>query len=448
MRYTPHTASDREAMLQVIGRASIDEIFSHVPRSLRERASISLPLGLGEAQVKRKLAALAAKNATPQEWQLFLGAGIYQHFIPSTVDAVISRSEFSTSYTPYQPEVSQGTLQAIFEFQTLICQLTGMEVANAGLYDGASAAAEAVLMARRINDKRSRVLLSQALHPQYRSVIASYVKNLSGVELIEVPYNPSGATDPDAVLRQVDDRTMCVVAGYPNFFGVIEDLAPIQAACVQKGALLVTVTTEALSLGLLKPPGEWGAAIAVGEGQSLGIPMSLGGPGFGFFACQKKSVRSMPGRLAGETVDTAGRRGFVLTMSTREQHIRREKATSNICTNQNLCNLAATVFMSTLGKTGMRRLAQINASRAGRARERLIREAGLTPTFSGPVFNEFTLTVPRLADRLERMKSRKIVPGLPLERWYPDLKESLLVCVTEMNQPEEIDRLVEAFSRD
>jgi glycine dehydrogenase subunit 1 len=323
-----------------------------------------------------------------------------------------------------------------------------MEVANAGLYDGASAAAEAVLMARRINDKRSRVLLSQALHPQYRSVIASYLKNLSGVELIEVPYNASGATDPDSVLRQVDERTMCVVAGYPNFFGVIEDLAPIQTACAQKGALLVTVTTEALSLGLLKPPGEWGAAIAVGEGQSLGIPMSLGGPGFGFFACEKKSVRSMPGRLAGETVDTAGRRGFVLTMSTREQHIRREKATSNICTNQNLCNLAATVFMSTLGKTGMRRLAQINASRAGRARERLIREAGLTPTFSGPVFNEFVLTVPRLANRLERMKSRKIVPGLPLQRWYPDLKESLLVCVTEMNPAEEIDRLVEAFSRD
>jgi glycine dehydrogenase subunit 1 len=448
MRYTPHTASDREAMLQVIGRPSVDAIFSHVPRSLRERAKISLPPGLGEAQVKRKLAALAARNATPQEWQLFLGAGIYHHFIPSTVDAVISRSEFSTSYTPYQPEVSQGTLQAIFEFQTLICQLTGMEVANAGLYDGASAAAEAVLMARRINDKRPRVLLSRALHPQYRSVIASYLKNLGGVELIEIPYNASGATDPDAVLREVDDRTMCVVAGYPNFFGVIEDLAPIQAVCARNGALLVTVTPEALSLGLLKPPGEWGAAIAVGEGQSLGIPMSLGGPGFGFFACQKKSVRSMPGRLAGETVDTAGRRGFVLTMSTREQHIRREKATSNICTNQNLCNLAATVFMSTLGKTGMRRLAQINASRAGRARERLIREAGLTPTFSGPVFNEFTLTVPRLAERLERMKSRKIVAGLPLERWYPDLKESLLVCVTEMNPPEEIDRLVEAFSRD
>jgi glycine dehydrogenase subunit 1 len=448
MRYTPHTASDREAMLQIIGRASIDEIFSHVPRSLRDRAGISLPSGLGEAQVKRKLAALAARNATPQEWRLFLGAGIYHHFIPSTVDAIISRSEFSTSYTPYQPEVSQGTLQAIFEFQTLICQLTGMEVANAGLYDGASAAAEAVLMARRINDKRPRVLLSRALHPQYRSVIASYLKNLGGVELIEVPYNASGATDPDAVLRQMDDKTMCVVAGYPNFFGVIEDLAPIQAACAQRGALLVTVTTEALSLGLLKPPGEWGAAIAVGEGQSLGIPMSLGGPGFGFFACQKKSVRSMPGRLAGETVDSAGRRGFVLTMSTREQHIRREKATSNICTNQNLCNLAATVFMSTLGKTGMRRLAQINASRAGRTRERLIREAGLAPTFSGPIFNEFALTVPGLAERLGRMKSRKIVPGLPLERWYPDLKESLLVCVTEMNPAEEIDALVEAFSRD
>jgi glycine dehydrogenase subunit 1 len=446
MRYTPHTPSDKEQMLRAIGLSKIEDLIEHIPASLREKAKISLPAGLTEVAVKKRMAALAGKNATAQDWHFFLGGGIYHHAIPSAVDAIVSRAEFSTSYTPYQPEVSQGTLTAMYEFQTLICQLTGMEVANAGVYDGASAAAEAVLMARRIQDGRRRVLVSRALHPQYRSVIATYLKNLDGVEMMEVPFTQSGGTDAEFIARSLDDKATCVVVGYPNFFGVVEDLAPIRAACDRSGALLVTVTTEPLSLALLKPPGAWGVDIAVGEGQSLGVPMALGGPGFGFFAAQKKFVRSLPGRLVGETVDGDGRRGFVLTLSTREQHIRREKATSNICTSQSLCALASTVFMATLGKQGMRRLAEVNARRAHRARERLVKEAGLAPVFSGPFFNEFALKVNGWAERRSRFFANRIVPGISLSEWYPELPDTLLICVTEMNEEEEIEQLARTFS--
>ncbi len=447
MRYTPHTDSDRQQMLGTIGASSLDEIVNHIPSSLRDHAKINLPQGLSEIQVKRTMAALAANNATPQEWRLFLGGGIYHHFIPSTVDAIISRGEFSTAYTPYQPEVSQGTLQAIYEFQTLWCQLTGMEVANAGLYDGASATAEAVLMARRVQENRRRVLVSLALHPQYRAVVATYLRNLGDVEIVEIPFGATGRTDMDVLAREVDEETICAVVGYPNFFGVIEDLEPVRDVCSRHEALLISVTTEALSLALLKPPGEWGADISVGEGQSLGVPMSLGGPAYGFFACRRRFLRSMPGRLVGETVDQEGRRGFVLTLSTREQHIRREKATSNICTNQNLCGLASTVFMTTLGKVGMRRLAEINVARAHQACDRLVREAGLRPIFSGPFFNEFALQVKGLSHTLNRFTDGGIIPGIPIDSWYPELEEVLLICVTEMNEPEDIDSLVKEFTR-
>lgn len=446
MRYTPHTTVDKEQMLRVLGLDRIEELYQHIPPSLRERARIALPAGLTEVAIRKKMTSLAAKNATPENWRVFLGGGIYHHAIPSVVDAVISRSEFSTSYTPYQPEVSQGTLQAIYEFQTLICQLTGMEVANAGLYDGASAAAESVLMARRIQEGRRSVLVSRALHPHYRSVISTYLRNLEGTHVVEVPYGASGGTDVERLTGGLDETVVCVVVGYPNFFGVIEDLSPLREACDRVGALLVTVTTEPLSLALLKPPGAWGADIAVGEGQSLGVPMSLGGPGFGFFTCAKRFVRSMPGRLVGETVDNEGRRGFVLTLSTREQHIRREKATSNICTSQSLCTLAATVFMATLGKGGMRRIAEINAQRAHQTRARLIEKAGLTMAFSGPFFNEFVVQVPGLPGRLSSFAQEKIVPGVPLGPWYPELEDSLLICVTEMSEEEEVDSLVRAFS--
>lgn len=446
MRYTPHTDQDKERMLRLIGFNRIDDLYSHIPASLRKTAGLALPLGLTELEVKRKMAAMAEKNGTTQNWRFFLGGGVYHHFIPSTVDAIISRAEFATSYTPYQPEVSQGTLQAVYEFQTLICQLTGMEVANAGLYDGASATAEAVLMARRLQSGRRRILLSRALHPDYRSTVATYVKNLDDVDIEEIPFTPAGETDPDSLARRIDAQTVAVVMGYPNFFGVIENLAPVREVCDRHGAFLITATAEALSLGLLKPPGHWGADIAVGEGQSLGVPTSLGGPGFGFFASRKRFVRSMPGRLVGETVDGSGRRGFVLTLATREQHIRRERATSNICTNQNLCALAATVFMATLGKEGLRRIAQANVRRAHELRERLIREAGLQPVFSGPFFNEFVLKVEGLNGRLPGFAAKKIVPGISLARWYPELQESLLICATEMNAGEEIEQLVGTFS--
>jgi glycine dehydrogenase subunit 1 len=443
MRYTPHTASDRERMLRAIGLDSLEALYHHVPATLRERARINLPDGLSEWAVQKQLSALAARNASAREWSLFLGGGAYQHFIPSAVDAIVSRSEFSTSYTPYQPEVSQGTLQSLFEFQTLICQLTGMEVSNAAVYDGASAAAEAVLMSRRIQPTtRRRVLVSRALHPQYRAVVRSYLHNLEDIVVEEIAYDRGGATDVDALAARLDARAMCVVVGYPNFFGVVEDLAPVQSACAKSGAQLITVTTEPLSLGLLKPPGDFGVDIAVGEGQSLGVPMNFGGPAFGFFACQRKFVRNIPGRLIGETVDADGRRGFVLTLATREQHIRREKATSNICTSQTLCALGATVYMSLLGKNGLRRMAEINVARAHRAQAKLVRDAGLAAVFSGPYFNEFVLRAAQLEKLFGKCAGKNIVPGIALEPGYPELRDCLLVCVTEMNENEEVERLV------
>jgi glycine dehydrogenase subunit 1 len=447
MRYTPHTQADRERMLGTIGLGSIDELVQHIPKTLRERAKIDLPVGLTELAVRQRMAQLAAKNATAAAWSLFLGGGIYHHFIPSAVDAIISRSEFATSYTPYQPEVSQGTLQALFEFQTLICQITGMEVSNAGVYDGASAAAEAVLMSRRIQAAgKRRVLVSRALHPQYREVIATYLKNLDDVQLEEIAFDASGGTDMGELARRLDDRSMCVVAGYPNFFGVIEDLAPIQSACARVGAQLISVTTEPLALGILKSPGEFGVDIAVGEGQSLGVPMNLGGPAFGFFACQKKFVRNIPGRLVGETVDSDGLRGFVLTLATREQHIRREKATSNICTSQTLCTLAATVYMSLLGKSGMRRLGEVNVARAHDLGARLVARAGLERAFSAPYFNEFVLRAKNLDEIFARCEAQKIIPGIKLGSWYPELRDCFLLCATEMNEEEEIERLVRTIA--
>ncbi len=448
MRYTPHTPADKERMLRTIGLRSVDDLYQHIPETLRNRAKIDLPDGLTELAVRKRLTTLASQNATASDWAFFLGGGIYQHFIPSAVDAIISRSEFSTSYTPYQPEVSQGTLQALFEYQTLICQLTGMEVSNAAVYDGASAAAEAVLMSRRIQPlSRRRVLLSSALHPQYRAVIATYLRNLLDTHLEEICFDASGATDMAELTRQLNDQSMCVLVGYPNFFGVIEDLAPIQSACARVGAQLISVTTEPVALGLVKAPGEFGVDIAVGEGQSLGTPMNLGGPAFGFFACQKKFVRNIPGRIVGETIDSEGRRGFVLTLATREQHIRREKATSNICTSQTLCALGATVFMSLLGKSGMGRLAEINIARAHDARARLVSQAKLEPVFSGPYFNEFVVRAKNLDEMFARCATEKIVPGIRLGQWYPELDDCLLVCVTDMNESEEIERLVGTISR-
>jgi glycine dehydrogenase subunit 1 len=301
-------------------------------------------------------------------------------------------------------------------------------------------------MSRRIQPaSKRRVLLSRALHPHYRAVISTYLRNLDDVQLDEVPFDATGATDVEGLRQTLDDQAMCFVVGYPNFFGIIEDLAPIQAACADSGAQLITATAEPLALGMVKPPGAWGADIAVGEGQSLGIPMTLGGPGYGFFTSRKKFVRSLPGRLVGETVDSEGQRGFVLTLATREQHIRREKATSNICTSQTLCTLASTVFMSLLGKNGMRRVAEVNVARAHDARDRLISRVPLEPCFSGAFFNEFVVRARDLDDLMKRCAAARIVPGGALRQWYPELDDCLLVCVTEMNELEEIERLVDTI---
>jgi glycine dehydrogenase subunit 1 len=443
MRYIPHTAHDITAMLATLGVESVDSLFAQVPEELRTQARIDLPPGLSEIEVRGRLSALAAANQTSLDTLTFIGGGAYPHFVPVVVDQIMQRAEFATAYTPYQPEVSQGTLQAIFEFQSLTAALLGLEVANASMYDGASATAEAVLMARRIVPQRSTVLVACSLHPQYRQVIRTYLDGVPGVRILEVPWGVDGRVDMTVLRQQLDRDAIGVVVGYPNFFGVVEDVARIGEFAHQQGALMVTATSEAIALGLLKSPGESGADIAVAEGQSLGIPLSYGGPGVGLFACRDRFLRNMPGRLVGETADHEGRRGFVLTLATREQHIRRERATSNICTNHGLCALAATVFLCLMGKQGLRELAERNAKKCHYARDLLVRIPGCREYFSAPFFNECVIEVQNARTVWERLKERGIVAGLLLEEWYPELKDCLLLCVTEVHTREDIERLTE-----
>jgi len=441
MRYIPHTESDVASMLATIGAGSIAELFAHLPETLRSRATIDLLPGLSEAGVRSRLAELASTNRVSPETVSFLGAGAYPHFVPVVVDQIIQRSEFATAYTPYQPEVSQGTLQTIFEFQSLVASLFGLDVANASMYDGASATAEAVLMAKRILPQRSTILVARSLHPQYRQVMQTYLEGVPGVRIIELPWREDGRIDTTKLTQCLDETVACVVIGYPNIFGVIEDVARVSESAHSAGALAVTATTEALALGLLKSPGELGVDIAVAEGQSFGIPVSYGGPGVGLFACRERFLRSMPGRLVGETVDHDGRRGFVLTLSTREQHIRREKATSNICTNQGLCALAATVYLCLMGKQGLRELAERNVKKSHYALDLLQQTAGCQQRFSAPFFNEFVLTVPNARAVWQQLKEHGLIAGLLLEDWYPELKDCLLMCVTEMHTRREIENL-------
>ncbi len=449
MRFLPHTADDVRAMLAAVGAADVGALFADIPAALRASATLNLAPGLPEVEVRGRLQALAVQNTAAQQ-PCFIGAGAYPHFVPAVVDQIIQRAEFYSAYTPYQPEVSQGTLQAIFEFQSMVALLLGMEVANASMYDGASATAEAVLMALRMHPKRRRIILSRALHPQYREVVRTYIAGASlpgggagasPIELIEAPFTAAGGTDPVWVAQAIDDQTAAVVIGYPNFFGVIEDLKGFAALAHAAGAALISVTTEALALGLLKSPGTHGADIAVAEGQSLGIPMSYGGPGVGLFATRNESVRTMPGRLVGEAVDGAGRRGYVLTLATREQHIRREKATSNICTNHGLMALAFTVHVATLGKAGIRKLAIANTAAAHRVAARLTR-AGWRVQFTAPFFNEFVATRQGAAAAWENARVAGVLAGVPLGRWYPELAESLLLCVTEMHDDASVERLM------
>lgn len=445
MRYIPHTPDDVSRMLARIGVGSLEELFVEVPAPVRLKRPLALPVALSEPELLRELRELAAGNATPSSHVSFLGGGAYQHFIPAAVDLLISRSEFYTAYTPYQPEISQGTLQAIFEFQTLVCQLTGMEVANASMYDGASACAEAALMSVRLT-RRDKVLVSRALNPRWRAVVATYCRYLD-VELVEVGYAADGRTDSRDLAAKLDSRTAAVIAGYPNYFGVVEDLAALAALTGKAGAKLVAGVAEGVALGLLKSPGELGVDIVAGEGQSFGIPVSFGGPYVGFFAARMKDVRAMPGRLVGETLDRDGKRGFVLTLATREQHIRREKATSNICSNQGLCALTATVFLSLLGKQGLREMAVQNLAKAACARELLAKVKGVSLPFAAPVFNEFVVKTDRpVADLLADLESRGILGGIPLGSDYPELADAILVCVTEQHRRAEIESLAQAMA--
>ncbi|MEE8312651.1 MAG: aminomethyl-transferring glycine dehydrogenase subunit GcvPA, partial [Candidatus Binatia bacterium] len=434
MRFIPHSALDVERMLATIGVDSIEALFAEIPAGLRARAAVNLPEGLGEQEVATRLADLAGRN---RPLTTFQGAGAYHHFVPAVVGQILLRSEFATAYTPYQPEVSQGTLQACFEFQTYVARLTGLDVANASVYDGASALAEAVLMALRIAPKRRRILLSKAVHPQYREVVRTYLEGFGRGEIVEIGVAADGGTDRAALEAALADDVAAICVGYPNVFGVIEDVAGLSAAAAATGALTITATTEALALALLKPPGELGVDIAVGEGQSFGLSMSYGGPGVGLFATRRKHVRQMPGRLVGETTDERGRRGYVLTLSTREQHIRREKATSNICTNQGLAALAATVFLSLAGRRGLRDLAVLNAEIAHAAAAKL-ESAGLTRAFTGPFFNEFVVAEPAAEGWYRDAVAHGVVPGVRLADLMPDeplARGRLLVTATECNTP-------------
>lgn len=442
MRYIPNSPGERRSMLEDIGRLRIEDLFQQIPEHLR----LNEPIGIGQPMSEPELLAyfrdLAASNGT--DYQSFLGAGAYSHFIPVIIDSLISRAEFFTAYTPYQPELSQGTLQYVFEFQTMICQLTGMEVANASLYDGSTGVAEAVLMANRVN-RRDKFIIAGSLHPQYREVIATYTQNL-GFTVEDAPSTEAGALDASSLA--VDKQTSAVVVQSPNFFGCIEDLAAIAAAAHDAGALLIVAITEPMSLGMLKSPGACGADIVVGESQSFGISLSYGGPYCGMFATLDKYVRQMPGRLVGEAYDDQGRRGYVLTLSTREQHIRREKATSNICTNQGLFALMSTIYLSTMGRRGLQEVARQNAQKAHYAAAEIAKIDGFKLKFPAPFFNEFVVRTPRPAIEVtKRLLREKIIGGIALESYYPDMTDSLLVCVTETAKREAIDTLVHTLSK-
>ncbi len=451
--YLPVTDNDRSEMLRVIGVHSVDDLFADIPTELREKAVLNLPPALSEPELMRHLRSLAAQNLplgelpddSPSLCSLlvpFLGAGIYDHYIPPAVQHIISRNEFYTAYTPYQAEASQGTLQATFEYQSLICDLTGMEVSNASLYDGASALAEAVLMAHSINERR-KVILPKTLHPHWRQVVRTYASGMK-LEFVEAPYlSDKGITDLDFVRAHCDDATCCVIVQHPNFFGCLEQVSDLETVAHRVGALFI-VAFDPISLGVLKPPGEYNADIAVAEGQCLGLPPSFGGPLLGIFTCKREFIRKMPGRLVGETVDGKGRRGFVLTLQVREQHIRRERATSNICTNQALCAIAAATYLALMGKQGIRQVAELCAQKAHYLADQL-EQAGLPRLFSAPFFKEFAVRLPTTPNIVNKaLIGKGFLGGLALRRYYPELADGWLLAVTEKRTKKEMDAFVQA----
>jgi glycine dehydrogenase subunit 1 len=442
MRYLPLTPSDRSEMLAAIGAASIDELFADVPLAARRAGLVDLPLAQGELEVERAIARMAAKNTPAGSVPFFIGGGAYRHHVPAAVDHLIQRGEFLTSYTPYQPELAQGTLQYLFEFQTQVALLTGMEVANASLYDGATACAEAVAMAHRVT-RRAKALLSGSLHPHYRSVCETYAQ-FSGLEVRALDAMPGLSEAID-----IDNDTACIVVQNPDFFGALHDWSALAARCHQAGALLVVVVNEIVSLGAVRPPGAMGADIVAAEGQSLGNALNFGGPYVGLFAAREQHVRQMPGRLVGQTTDADGKRGWVLTLSTREQHIRREKATSNICTNSGLCALAFTMHLSLLGEAGLTRLARLNHAVACTLADRLSDIRGVT-LVNDAFFNEFALRLPiPAAQAVEALAERGVLGGVAASRFYPerdDLADLLLAAATETATTDDIDAYAKALT--
>jgi glycine dehydrogenase subunit 1 len=435
LRYLPKSDSERREMLAACGAESAEELFAHLPEAVRLKRPLDLPAGISEYEIVDYFRARAAENANG--YASFLGAGVYHHFRPVLVDAVVSRGEFLTAYTPYQAEISQGTLTAIFEFQTMICQLTGMDVANASMYDGSTAVPEAAMMAVRATGK-GRVLAARTLHPEYRQVLRTYARN-QGMPVEEFGYVPeAGTIDLEDLDRKMDDLTGAVIVQSPNFFGVVDQVQAAADIAHRRGALLIVVFTEAVSLGILEPPA--GADIVAGELQSFAISPSYGGPYAGILAAREKLVRQMPGRLVGQTVDTHGNRAFCLTLATREQHIRRERATSNICTNQALIALMATVFMTVYGKEGLRELAGQNLAKAHYL------AAKLRPRFCGRFFNEFVARVENPEAVNKKLLRKKIIGGLPLGRFYPELADSILFCATEMSRKADMDRVAEVLA--
>jgi glycine dehydrogenase subunit 1 len=443
LSYVLNTPADRAAMLAKIGAASVDELFRPVPDNLKLRRPLQVPAALTEMELQQHLGTLAGSNIPTDQAVCFLGGGAYDHFIPSVVDAIASRSEYYTAYTPYQAEASQGSLQAFFEYQTLICELTGLDVANASLYEGGSAVAESVLMAHTIDPQRPRVLVAESVHPQYRDTLTTYLANVSK-EIVSLK-TPDGFLDPAELRKHLDAQTLCVIVQHPNFLGNLEEVETIGKLCRDHGALFI-VSFDAISLGLLRRPGQYGADIAVAEGQCLGNPLVFGGPYLGIMACREQFVRKIPGRLVGQTVDRNGKRCWALTLQTREQHIRREKATSNICTNQGLFALRAAVYLAALGPHGLRDTANLCLQKAHYLADQLGRIPGVSLRHQRPFFKEFTVRVPvAVPGLLEKLLQAGYHAGLPVGRWYPQMQDCISIAVTEKRTRQELDGFVAAF---
>ncbi|UCE37145.1 MAG: aminomethyl-transferring glycine dehydrogenase subunit GcvPA [Thermoplasmata archaeon] len=444
MNFVPNTKKEREEMMDFLGISSITELFEDVDAGIRNKDDLKLPEPMSEIEIIDYLGELSSSNHNMQDFACFLGAGAYYHFIPSVVDHLLLRGEFYTSYTPYQAEMSQGMLQSIFEFQSMICELTGMDAANASMYDGASALSEAAILAAKYTEKKS-IMISKAVHPEYRHVLKTYA-NAFGLKILETEME-NGLSDIKDIKTKLNDSCACVIVQFPNFFGNIEELKEIGDLAHKNDSIFVTNVVEPISLGLLKPPGAFGADVVVGEAQALGNPLNYGGPHLGFMATKEEFLKKIPGRISGLTLDTSGERGFILTLQTREQHIRRERATSNICTNQALNALAATIYLAVMGKHGLKEAAEICYQRAHYASKKISDVKGFEMRFSVPFFNEFLIECPKSPKEINRtLLSKNILGGFEVGKYYEEMENCMLLCVTEMNTKSQIDELVNAIA--